>query len=186
MENRNLKKIYFIVLSSLFSAFIIVGSLLKVTFIPPVPFTLQTLFVNLAALLLPPSYAALSVGSYILLGLIGLPVFTSGGGIASFLTPTFGFIIGFFIASIVMSILIKYKKEPSFLWYFLSTLIGMIIIYIIGFSYFYYIFNAIMGKNKPFMMLIKSVILIFIPADIIKAILAASLAKVLRKNIKLF
>jgi biotin transport system substrate-specific component len=62
----------------------------------PVPFTLQTAFVLLAGLLLRPGWAATSMGLYLLLGAIGLPVFSAGqGGLAALAGPTGGFLLAF-------------------------------------------------------------------------------------------
>ena len=58
-------------------------------------FTLQWLVVLLAGLLLDRRTAVLSVSSYILIGLCGVPVFATGGGIGYLLKPTFGFLLGF-------------------------------------------------------------------------------------------
>jgi len=66
----------------------------------PVPFTLQTLVLALIILLRGPS-AWRTVAAYILLGLAGLPVFAYGGGPHYILSPTFGYIIGFMIASLL-------------------------------------------------------------------------------------
>lgn len=71
-------------LCALFTALIAVGAFIKVPIpvvpIPVVPFTLQLLFTTLAGLLLGARCGALSVGVYILLGLMGLPIFAEGGG----------------------------------------------------------------------------------------------------------
>ncbi len=87
-----------ILLTSLFTALIAAGTFIKIPMIP-VSMTLQTLFVFLSGLLLPPGHAFLSVLIFIILGLIGLPVFTSGGGIGALLSPTGGFILGFAVAA---------------------------------------------------------------------------------------
>ena len=85
-----------LILCSLFASLIAVGAFIKVP-IPVVPFTLQVLFTTLAGLLLGPRLAAISVGIYLLVGLVGVPVFTQGGG-PSYNTPTyFSILIGFFI-----------------------------------------------------------------------------------------
>ena len=68
-----------LILCSLFAALIAVGAFIKIP-IPVVPFTLQVLFTTLAGLLLGPKLGAISVGIYLLIGLIGIPVFTQGGG----------------------------------------------------------------------------------------------------------
>ncbi|MDR3687161.1 MAG: biotin transporter BioY [Coriobacteriia bacterium] len=66
----------------------------------PVPFTLQTVFVVLAALLLAPEWAAASMGVYLVLGAVGLPVFAGGvGGFAAFTLPTGGFLVAFPVAA---------------------------------------------------------------------------------------
>ncbi len=117
-------------LTSLFTALIAAGTFIKIPFIP-VAMTLQTLFVFLTGLLLPPLNASLSVLLYIILGLIGLPIFTSGGGPAALLSPTGGFIFGFLIAAFVGSILSK-KKHDSILYNIFVVLIMEIIVYAIG------------------------------------------------------
>lgn len=68
----------------LFSALIAVGAFLKITLpTEPIPmhFTLQWFFVLLAGLLLNKRLAGVSVGVYLLIGLSGVPVFASGGGL---------------------------------------------------------------------------------------------------------
>lgn len=66
------------VLCGVFTTLIAVGAFIKVP-VPVVPFTLQFLFTMLAGLLLGGRKGALSVGVYIVLGLVGLPVFAEGG-----------------------------------------------------------------------------------------------------------
>lgn len=93
---------------TLMTAFLVVASYLVI----PVPFavaaiSVQTLAVNLIALLLPPVQAGLSIVIYMLLGAIGLPVFNGGnGGLSYLLGPTGGFFIGF-IAEVVLISLLK-------------------------------------------------------------------------------
>ena len=59
--------------------------------VPLVPFTLQITFTTLAGLLLGSKKGAISVAVYVLMGLIGIPVFTQGGGFSYVLKPSFGF-----------------------------------------------------------------------------------------------
>ena len=68
----------------------------------PVPFTLQVFVVTLAALLLRPSAAAVSVGLYLVLGALGAPVFSGGnGGIGVILGPTGGYLGGFLVGAVL-------------------------------------------------------------------------------------
>lgn len=74
--------------------------------IDPVPITLQTLFVTLAGLLLAPAQAALAMGLYVLMGVVGLPVFSDGkSGLGVLTGPTGGYLVGFIVAAWVMALL---------------------------------------------------------------------------------
>ena len=61
--------------------------------IGPVPFTLQNFAIGLIATVFRPREAVLSVGLYLLLGAIGLPVFAGGGaGLQALVGPTAGYL----------------------------------------------------------------------------------------------
>jgi biotin transport system substrate-specific component len=84
-----------LVVSALFAALIAASALIAIP-VGEVPFTLQTLLVALAALILPPAAAAGAVGTYILAGAVGLPVFAGGkAGLVVLAGPTGGFLLGF-------------------------------------------------------------------------------------------
>ena len=67
------------VLCAMFAALIAVGAFIRIP-IPYVPFTLQLFFTTLAGLLLGPKLGAASSLVYMITGLIGIPIFTEGGG----------------------------------------------------------------------------------------------------------
>ena len=91
MENKPLS-LRGMIYASLFGAVTAAGAFLIIPF-PLVPITLQTLFLNLAAALLGGRLGALSQVVYILLGIIGLPVFAGGkGGIGVLFGPTGGYL----------------------------------------------------------------------------------------------
>lgn len=127
-----------ITLISLFSALIIAGAFIRIP-IPPVPVTLQTLFVYLASVALGPVPALCSVGIYLFLGLAGLPVFTAGGGPAALLGPTGGFLMGMLIAAPVSG-LISFISPKKPIWWLdaLALLAGTAIIYAAGTLWFMY------------------------------------------------
>jgi len=84
-----------LVRSALVVALIAVGALIAVP-LGPVPVTLQVLVLAVAALILTPGEAAVTLGVYVALGLGGAPVFAGGaGGPGVLLGPTGGFIVGF-------------------------------------------------------------------------------------------
>ena len=68
----------------------------------------------LAGLLLGPVNGALAVVVYIVLGLIGLPIFTQGGGPGYIFQPSFGYIIGFAVAAYVNGKIANAKTHPSY------------------------------------------------------------------------
>ena len=102
----------------LFTALIAVGAFIKIV-IPvgadTMNFTLQWLFVLLAGLLLGSKRAFRSVAVYLITGLIGFPIFARGGGPAYLLRPTFGFLLGFALASWVIGFCVKSsgRQNPS-------------------------------------------------------------------------
>ena len=91
---------------ALFTALIAVGAFIRVP-VPVVPFTLQYLFTMLAGLLLGPRLGTIAVGTYVLLGLVGLPIFTQGGGFWYVFQPSFGYLIGFCVGTFVTGWLAK-------------------------------------------------------------------------------
>ena len=82
-----------LVRTALFAALTAVGAFLKIP-LGPSAITLQFFFTAMACCLLGSGCGALSQLIYVLLGLLGLPIFTAGGGFSYVLHPTFGFLLG--------------------------------------------------------------------------------------------
>ncbi|MEG1529273.1 MAG: biotin transporter BioY, partial [Clostridia bacterium] len=78
---------------------------------PLVPVTLQFAFCLLAGLLLGGGNGAACVLIYILMGLVGIPVFVAGGGIFYVLQPSFGYMIGFVFGSYAAGKLIRVRSK---------------------------------------------------------------------------
>jgi biotin transport system substrate-specific component len=72
---------------------------------PTVPFTLQTMWVMLAGIVLGPVWGSTSFGLYVLSGLAGLPVFNDGGGFNYIFSDSGGFLVGFVVAAAVVGLL---------------------------------------------------------------------------------
>lgn len=146
----------------------------------PLPFSLasitaQTIIINLIAFLLKPKQAFTTIGVFLLLGLIGIPVFSGGGaGPAKLFGPTGGYLLGYLLAATVISLLRKNKNNIK-KNIFLSIVVGMPIIYILGAAYMEFL------TKMNFKALILTSVLPFIPLDILKCILAAFLAKILNR-----
>ena len=125
------KQIARTVLVALFAALVAAGAFIKIPFVP-VPITLQTLFALLAAACLPVSTALLSVIVYLLIGAAGLPVFTSGGGIAAMTGPTGGYLFGMIPAAIAGSLVMKALESRIRLASLVSALVSTFCLYLVG------------------------------------------------------
>lgn len=147
--------------------------------LPPVPITLQTLFLNLAGALLGGRLGALSQVVYVLLGVIGLPVFAGGkAGMGVLLGPTGGYLIGFIVAAYVVGKLIEIKKKPDFIWNLFSMVAGTIVIYVFGVIQLSFIAKLSISKS------ISVGVLPFLIGDALKIIAAALIILKIRDKIK--
>ena len=181
MKRRNL--IVTLTLSALFCTLICIGSFIRIPMPNMMPVTLQTFFVLMTGLVLPIKASSLAILTYIALGLIGLPIFSGGGGIGYVLMPNFGFIIGFLIATVIMSVITQ-KLKYSKLWqYIVISLICIAVIYIIGIFYFAFITNVYNNNNYSAIWFIQTVFLPFLPKEIICIILASLSAYKIRPYI---
>ncbi len=125
----------------------------------PVPITLQTMMVLIIALLLEKKVAILTICTYITMGLIGLPVYSN---YSSGITPAFGYIIGFFFATVIISFVKDYCNKYTI--YVLTIGCSMLILLCGSLGLVIladYSLNAAIVYN-----------LNFIPGDIIKSIVA--------------
>ncbi|WP_196605198.1 biotin transporter BioY [Pectinatus haikarae] len=165
-----------IVLCGLFTALIAIGAFIRIP-VPVVPFTLQFLFTMLAGLLLGGRFGAISVGVYVLLGLIGMPIFTEGGGPGYILQPTFGYLIGFVLGSYLTGCIAKTKNCPSYKRLLAANLAGLIIVYACGLLYCYFISNFYLGKSVSAWMVFLYGFVLAVPGDFILCVLAAVLGK---------
>ncbi len=165
--------------TALFSALIIVGAFIKIDI--PLPlytmhFTLQWLFVLLAGFILGSKLGALSVTTYILIGLVGVPVFAAGGGIGYVLRPGFGFLLGFILAAFLIGYIKEKMNAIKFWQLLLPATIGLIAYYSVGSIYFYLIKNLYVGETVSFAVIVVQYCLITILPDFILCMLAASIA----------
>ncbi len=181
MKRRNL--IVTLTLSALFCTLICIGSFIRIPMPNMMPMTLQTFFVLLTGLLLPVKASTLATITYMVLGLIGLPIFSGGGGLGYVLLPNFGFIIGFVLATVIMSVLTQKLKKSTFWKYLVISLLGVIIIYIIGVLYFAFITNVYNNNNYSAIWFIQTVFLPFLPKEIICVILSSLSAYKIRPYI---
>ncbi len=171
-------KVRDMVLGAMFVALIAIGAFIKIP-VPPVPITLQFLFVMMAALLLGTKLSVEATCVYILLGLIGVPIFTEGGGLFYVLKPTFGYLIGFIASALIIGKIAHKTKTPSMIRLLAANFAGLFVLYGIGMIYFYLINTLYLGNTIGAKTLFVSCFLLFLPGNGVECILGAILGKIL-------
>lgn len=164
------------ILCTLFAALIAVGAFIRIP-IPVVPFTLQLLFTMMAGLLLGGKLGAASVGLYIALGLLGLPVFAEGGGFAYILKPSFGYLIGFAAASYVTGCIANKRTSPGYRRLLIANFTGLFLVYLMGMVYYYLMSTFYLGTPIGLWPLFLYCFLLAVPGDLLLCILGAVLGK---------
>lgn len=169
------------VYASLFAALTAVGAFIKIPIpISPVPITLQVFFVLLAGLVLGARWGGTSMVVYVMLGVIGLPVFSGGSsGLGILLGPTGGYIIGFVAGAFVTGLI--YNKANDSKTATIGAMIGgLAMIYLLGVMQLSFVANmtlqqAVAVGMLPFLIgdAIK-IVAALIVADRIKTLLAVS------------
>ena len=161
-----------LLLTSLFAALAAIGAFLRIP-VGESSFTLQVLLTCKARVRLGPKYGALSQLVYVLLGLIGLPVFTAGGGFGYVFHPNFGFLLGMIPMAFIIGLLTR--KDASPLRIALACACGTAVLYLVGIPYLWLILNVYMGKGMTFAALIGAYMLPFLLFDALKIAAAALL-----------
>lgn len=168
-----------IVYAAMFGAMTALGAYLTIP-IQPVPVTLQSLFANLAGALLGGYLGALSQVIYVLLGVMGLPVFAGGkAGLGVLLGPTGGYLIGFVIGTYLTGKIIELKKKPGFILILIAMLAGNLVIYGLGIT------RLAIAARLSLAKAVAVGVIPFLPGDALKMIAAASLAIRLRERTRL-
>ena len=150
------RKTLMLVLTALFAALTAIGAFFKIPF-ALAAISLQFLFTAIAGILLGAGYGALSQAVYVLIGLVGVPIFALGGGFSYVLQPTFGFL--------------------------LAMLAGLAVLYAIGVPYMALIANAYLGKGLTFWQVIKNGMLIYLPGDLLKIALGSFLCVAITRRL---
>jgi len=141
---------------------------------PIVPFSLQPLTIFLTALVLPKRQALWTIIVYIIVGLIGFPVFSGGnGGPIMLIKPTFGFIIGF-IPMVYFANRFQHLKLKGIR--IASCITGILVLYAVALPYLYWNLTFLQKMDVSFVTLISNYCLMFIPTDVASFSLASLIA----------
>ena len=139
----------------------------------PVPFTLQTFAVFLAILSLGGRDGFISILVYILLGAVGLPVFSGfRGGVGVLLASTGGYLVGFLLAALLMMLFEKKGLTARIL----SAAGAMVTYFAFGTAWYAVVYTA-GGKAFSLTAVLMACVVPFVLPDILKIALAFVIAK---------
>ena len=177
------KEVLNLTLSALFVAFMAAaGTVLKIPLPPPFPpLSMQFFFSLLSGIILGSKLGALSMVTYIVLGLLGCPIFSTGGGVSYVFYPSFGYILGFigsaFLVGFARERIDNKLGKVSFRWLLVGCFSAMTLVYFCGVSYMYVIRNLYMHSNLSALAALQVGALAFMPTDSIWCVLAALVGK---------
>lgn len=141
-----------------------------------VPMTMQTFAVSLAGIVLGAKRGALSMLIYLLIGAVGVPVFSNfGSGIQVILSPTGGFLLSFPLMAYLIGIGAEMRRKKGM--YILLFTLGTSVNYVAGVLFFCFITKSSVIAG------ITACVLPFIPTAVIKAIGASVLGIQIRARL---
>jgi len=166
-----------LVLCAFFAALTAVFSQISLP-IGPVPINLATLSVFMAGGILGWKYGALSQIVYVLLGIVGAPVFNGfTGGLAIVVGKTGGYIIGYIVAAFIVGLAVKKYKNPKIVLP-ISMVIGILACYGLGTAWFMHITHTGLWQSLVWCFFP------FIIGDAVKIVVATVLVINLKKALK--
>lgn len=146
--------------------------------IGPVPISLSTLAVFLAGGLLGARDGTVSQLIYVLLGIVGVPVFSGfSGGLGKIAGPTGGYILGYIFMALVIGLLIPHCRNR--LRYILPVFVlGLIVCYAFGTVWYMVLTHTGIGAAM------MTCVIPFLPGDAAKIALAGVLTVKLSKPVR--
>ena len=161
---------------ALFAALMAAGAYIRIP-VGPVPITLTSFFMLMAALLTGPAGGAAAVLIYLLTGTIGLPVFAGGGGPAVFAGPTGGFLIGYIAAALICGLISSDTEKLLSAGFpardFIAVVAASLILYAAGVPWLKWRLGI--EWSSAF----SAGMLPFLPGDVLKAVSAVAVRQVL-------
>ena len=158
-----------IVLCGIFAAFTAICAMISIPF-GPVPMNLAHVAIFVSSWILGPVWAAISQTIYIVIGVIGVPVFSNfSAGVGHILGPTGGYILAYPLVAYIAGIIFDIKKIKGIKSVILGVIFGWIIEYLVGTMYYSMVTGVTIGAAVmvcvlPFLLgdICKSVAVLFI------------------------
>ncbi|MFC1649959.1 biotin transporter BioY [Candidatus Latescibacterota bacterium] len=175
-------KIHNLTKTALFAAIISISAYIRIP-TSIVPLTFQSVAVLITGYSLGPRLGAYATILYTAVGLIGLPVFSSGGGPAYIFSPTFGYIIGFTFCAVLTGYLAKFNLKGSIPKAYIIMLAGLAGIYIPGVLWLLISLRWISAVQIDIPSVIKAGLLIPLAGDLLTTVPASIAAVRIRESI---
>lgn len=172
---------------AVFAALICAGCFISIPMPGGVPVTIQNMFAIISGTILGSFWGAISVLIFLLLGIIGVPVFSGmKSGFAHLLGATGGFLWGYLIGALLAGLILGSPKleEKKITWVqlvkiMLAYFVGLICNYLPGILWFIHVKGGL-SESLTLMQVLNWTTIPFIPGDVIKWIVAIPLTAFLR------
>ncbi len=143
--------------------------------ISPIPITLALFALFLAGIILGKWKGVLSTVVYLLLGMVGLPVFTGfTGGVQKLAGPTGGYLVGYIFLVFFIGLFVE-KFPNKIPMYFVGGILGIIACYAFGTVWF------VIQYKVGFLEALTMCVFPYIPLDLVKLVLAVVVGYQVRK-----
>ena len=146
--------------------------------VSPVPISLASMAVYLAVTVLGMKLGTLSCLIYLLLGLVGIPVFAGGSaGAAKLFGPTGGYLIGYLFPALIAGAFVgrfAENKWKNIAFAALGMILGTIVLYALGTAWLAY------SAGMDFQAALWAGVIPFIPGDLVKMVIAVLLGSAVR------
>lgn len=143
----------------------------------PVPLSLANFVLFLSVFVLKPKAAALSTLLYLLIGAVGLPVFSGfSGGLGKLAGPTGGYLVGYVPLVIILAIFMQIGiKRRWYIFYIVGIILGETVLYILGTAWLSHSLQVTFYEG------LGIAVIPYLPGDAIKALLAMKIGHEIRK-----
>lgn len=156
----------------------ILGPLSIIIPISPVPISFTNLAIYFSAILLGSKKSTVSYIVYLLIGFVGVPVFSGfTGGAEKLFGPTGGYLIGFIFMAIITGFMVdKFPRKSHMI--VLGMVIGTVITYVLGTAWLAY------QAHLSFQAALFAGVIPYIPGDIVKMAIAIVLGTTVKKQVQ--
>ena len=178
MNNKKFLTVQDMVLIAVFVAIITVCSFIQIS-VGPVPFTLQTFGVFVTAGILGTKRGTLAVIVYILLGIIGVPVFCGAGGPGVIVGTTGGFIFSALIIGIITHFFEKSSTWLNLVATVVAMILGDVVCFVIGTIQFMFVMKTSLTVALGYC------VIPFIIPDLVKILVATIIVNRMKKYVKI-